>query len=44
MAYLATGHLPAAERSLQLALRNAGDFAYTADAKSALEKISKSRR
>jgi tetratricopeptide (TPR) repeat protein len=44
MAYLSAGHLPAAQRSLQLALRNDRDFVYAADARSALEKISKSKR
>jgi tetratricopeptide (TPR) repeat protein len=44
MAYLAAGRMPAAQRSLQLALRSDHEFAYAADAKSALEKISKSAR
>jgi tetratricopeptide (TPR) repeat protein len=44
MAYLAAGRMPAAQRSLQLALRSDREFAYAADARSALEKISKSQR
>ncbi len=44
MAHLAAGHPQPAERSLQLALKSGLDFTYVADARSALEKISRARR